>query len=287
MSGRSGVPVRVRRVSSELRELRLRSGLGAEEVARALGISMSKLSRMESGQRGLQPDDVAALLGLYRVPAQRRNELLGIVRNAHKPNWWPAQESRTPLLEELTAFERTATAFRNYEPSIVPGLLQTSEYTVALCEASAREFSSAEVDRMVTSRLERQQILRTRPDQDFEFLIEQAVLERPTGGVGVMYRQLRHLSSAISRENVEIRVMPSSVGTHSGMDGPLLLLQFPDHQDLVYLENRAATSYLEEPQYVTEAKDVLAQLRCLALPTTESAALIASLAERLAREPKE
>lgn len=280
MSERAGVPVRVRRVSSELRELRFRRGLAAEEVARSLGMSMSKLSRMESGQRGLQPDDVAALLGLYRVPAKRRNELLEIVRNAHQPNWWPAQESRTPLLEELMGFERTAIAFRNYEPSIVPGLLQTSEYTVALCEASARELSASEVDRLVTTRLERQQILRTRPQQDFEFLIEQTVLERPTGGAGVMYRQLRHLSSTISRENVEIRVMPSSVGAHSGMDGPLLLLQFTDHQDLVYLENRAATSYLEESNYVAEAKDVLAELRNLALPTTESAALITSLAER-------
>lgn len=87
-----GVPVRVRRVSSELRELRLRSGLGAEEVSTALGISMSKLSRMENGQRGLQVDDVAALLGLYRVPAKRREELLELVRNAAKPNWWQVQK---------------------------------------------------------------------------------------------------------------------------------------------------------------------------------------------------
>ena len=101
------VPVRVRRVSSELRELRLRSGLAAEEVARSLGMSMSKLSRMETGQRGLFPDDVAALLGLYRVPAERREELLALVRNGANRNWWQVQDGRLPAMwEDLIRFEK-------------------------------------------------------------------------------------------------------------------------------------------------------------------------------------
>ena len=110
------VPVRVRRVSSELRELRLRSGLAAEEVARSLGMSMSKLSRMETGQRGLFPDDVAALLGLYRVPAERREELLALVRNGANRNWWQVQDGRLPAMwEDLIRFEKEAVAIRNYE----------------------------------------------------------------------------------------------------------------------------------------------------------------------------
>lgn len=282
MSGRVGVPVRVRRVSSELRELLLRSGLGAEEVAGALGMSMSKLSRMESGQRGLQADDVSALLGLYRVPAKRREELLALVRDATKPNWWQVQDGRLPQLNELVCFENSAVAFRNYETILIPGLVQTAEYLVAVAEASGGRYTEPEIDLLVRARADRQHILRTRPQQQFEFLVEQSVLERCTGGPGVMFRQLRHLSSMLSRENVDIRVLPSSLGAHPGMDGPFVLLEFENHQDLVFLENRAATSYLEEPQYIAEAKDVMASLRRLALAPRESAAFIAELADGLA-----
>lgn len=282
MSDRAGVPVRVRRVSSELRELRFRSGLGAEEVARALGMSMSKLSRMESGQRGLQPDDVAALLGLYRVPAKRRNELLEIVRNASEPNWWHVRDGRRPQLNDLVSFEKSAAAFRNYETILIPGLAQTAEYMVAVAEASGVGFTEPEIDLLVRARSDRQQVLRTRPQQQFEFLIEQSALERCTGGAGVMFRQLRHLSSMLSRENVEIRVLRASLSAHPGMAGPFVLLEFEDHQDLVYLENRAATSYLEECRHVDETKDALASLRKLALAPQESAAFITELADRLA-----
>ncbi|WP_326468195.1 helix-turn-helix transcriptional regulator, partial [Actinophytocola sp.] len=88
MTRRRGVPVRQRRVSTELRDLRKKAGLTCADVARALGTSITKISRMETGDRGLYPDDVAALLGLYRVPTKRREELLDLVRNGAEPNWW-------------------------------------------------------------------------------------------------------------------------------------------------------------------------------------------------------
>lgn len=187
MSGRPGVPVRVRRVSSELRELRLRSGLGAEEVAGAMGFSMSKLSRIENGQRGLYADDVAALLGLYRVPAERRDALLNLVRTASSPNWWQVG-GHLPVLEDLIRFEKEAVSFHNYETMLVPGLLQTSEYTAALCEGSGRAFTAAEVHQFVNARMARQTLLHAGNAPSFAFLIEQGVLERRIGGPGVMYR---------------------------------------------------------------------------------------------------
>lgn len=282
MSDRVGVPARVRRVSSELRELRLRNGLGAEEVSSALGMSMSKLSRMETGQRGLQVDDVAALLGLYRVRAERRVELLGLVREATKPNWWRVGDRRLAQLDELVAFESSASAFRNYETILIPGLVQTPEYMVAVAEAAGRGYTADEVDRLVRAKADRQNILRTRPHQQFEFVIEQHALERGTGGPGVMYRQLRHLSSTLSRENVDIRVLPAELGAHAGMAGSFVILEFETHQDLVYFENRGASAYLEESRYITDAKEVLVNLRNLALSPRESAALITEFADRMA-----
>jgi transcriptional regulator with XRE-family HTH domain len=282
MSGRVGVPVRVRRVSSELRELRLRSGLGAEEVAGALGMSMSKLSRMESGQRGLQADDVSALLGLYRVPARRREELLSLVRNASMPNWWQVQEGRLPALwEEAIRFEREAAAIYNYETSLIPGMLQTGSYASALVSGIDPDLNIAEVETLVTSRLSRQNVLNRSNAPYFEALIERNTLERPIGDSAVMYQQLRHLVSAARRENISVRVVEPRVGAHPGLAGPFVVFDFVDHPSLVCMENRASSAFLEEAQYVAAAREALRRLHEVALAEEDSIALITAIADGL------
>ena len=82
-----GASVRQRRVSAELRALRQDKKLTCQEVADALDWSVSKVSRMETGVRGLFPDDVAAMLGYLKAPSKLREELLRLVREGEKPNW--------------------------------------------------------------------------------------------------------------------------------------------------------------------------------------------------------
>ncbi|WP_093423891.1 helix-turn-helix domain-containing protein [Saccharopolyspora flava] len=281
MSGRVGVPVRVRRVSSELRELRFRSGLGAEEVAGALGMSMSKLSRMESGQRGLQADDVSALLGLYRVPAKRREELLSLVRNASMPNWWRVQNGRLPAMwDEMVRFEREAYAISNYETMLIPGLLQTVEYATAIVQGTDPDLNFAEVDTLVTARLGRQTVLNRPSAPHFTALIEQSILERPAGGPGVMFRQLRHLVSAASQPNITVLVLPTEA-VHPGLSGPFVVYDFGNLPSLVYLENRGSSAFLEESEHVASTKEALRRLHEVALSAEDSVGMMNSIADRL------
>src|SRR5947207_2250544 len=87
MGKHRGASVRQRRVSAELRTLRIDRGLTCLDVAKALGCSESKISRMETGNRGLYPDDIAAILGFLRAPADMRHELLTLVREGQERNW--------------------------------------------------------------------------------------------------------------------------------------------------------------------------------------------------------
>src|SRR5689334_20858746 len=125
MPGNSHTSVRSRTVAAELRTLRERSGLSCADVARTLGVSPSKISRIETGNSGLQPDDVAALLGFYQVPAPKRQELLDLLRRGDQKGWWERQAGLPQLWRALIDFENKATRIQNYEPLIVPGLLQT------------------------------------------------------------------------------------------------------------------------------------------------------------------
>ncbi|MER7014142.1 helix-turn-helix transcriptional regulator [Saccharopolyspora sp. NPDC000359] len=269
-------------MSSELRELRLRSGLPAEEVAGALGFSMSKLSRMEHGQRGLHADDVAALLGLYRVPAQRREELLALVRSGSDPNWWQVQDGRLPAMwSDVIRFEKEAIAIRNYETMFVPGLLQAAEYVGAIGRGTQPDIGVDELDTLVSARLGRQALLSRADAPELEVLIEQIVLERPVGGADIMYRQLRHLMNSAECDNVTIRVLPTALGAHPGMEGPFVLLEFASEPTLVYLEHRGNSAFVETAEHVASTTLTLEWLRDRALSPEDSVGLIAAIAQSL------
>lgn len=273
MSTSSAVPVRTRRVASRLRDLRRRSGLSAPEVSQALGISMSKISRMESGHRGLNADDVAALLGLYRVPSREREEVLTLVRNGASPNWWTMPSgSLEKYWDDFRSFEAEATTLRSYETMLFPGLLQTPGYVIAIAHALAPHGIEDDLDKLLAQRTARQTQLHS--ERTFEFLIEQSVLEREAGTAETMHRQLERVSAVATRSNVSVQIVPHSAGAHVGLDGPFLYLEFAEHADLVLGEAIGCASYIEEKQIVAERREALGMLRKIALPPDESLRLI-------------
>src|ERR1051325_5572235 len=97
----SNPSVRSRQVASLLRRLREEAGLTGAAAAAALGMSASKISRLETGNRGLYVDDVAALLGLYRVPEREREVILAQVKKSNERGWWESQGLPPPSLVGL------------------------------------------------------------------------------------------------------------------------------------------------------------------------------------------
>ncbi len=275
--------MRSRRVAGELRRLRARSGYSCATVGAALGISASKISRIETGRIGLQADEVAALLGFYQVAKPLREELLELVRRAAEPGWWQVQGSRLPeLWQELIDIERSATAIINYEPLLIPGLLQTADYAGALIAATNPALSEDEVETRVAARIARQALLgRTRPPR-LLVLLEEGVLRRAVGDPGLMRRQVRHLEDAATRPNVTIQVVPTAAGAHPGLGGPFVILEFDGDPTIVHLENRRGSAFLEEDEDVAETMLALRHLQQIALSPDDSLALLADVARELA-----
>ena len=270
--------VRSRQVSAELRRLREELGLTGAAVAETLGMSPSKVSRIETGNRGLHVEDVAALLGLYRVPEKRREELLDLVRKADEPGWWLSQGSGLPeVWRALIDFESRATRIQNYELAFVPGLLQTDEYTAAVIQGINQTITDAELDRLVASRMARQGILRRRNLQ-FLAVIDETALHRVTGDRGIMRRQLRALSEAAERPNVAVRVIPASAGMHAGLRGAFSILDFQGEPSIVVVENHHIALFLEEKEDIASSRVALSNMLGVALSSPESAELIRSLA---------
>lgn len=255
-----------------------------EDVAAELGCSSSKLSRLENGRGIPKLLDVRELAEIYGpMPESERDRLLRWAREGRHQTWW--QDFSDVLtkgnaeFDRFVALEDDATSLRSFELEVVHGLLQTPEYSRAVMTAIYPDLDSHDVDRLVEVRVRRRELLvrRTDPPQ-LSVILDEAVLHRTIGGSDTMNAQLRSLITDAALTNVELRVLPFTVGAHTGLGGSFGLLDFEDEDSSIgYVESRSSTSYLEGVTTVTEYADAFDALVRQALRPAESIALIASL----------
>ncbi|GAA2713649.1 helix-turn-helix domain-containing protein [Micromonospora olivasterospora] len=209
--------LRRRRLGTELRRLRETAGLTGEQVIERIGwASASKLSRLENGRSRPDPDDVATLLDLYGAPAELRAELLGITRDAGDMRGWlrryPVMTQQQRSFAEL---EAGCAEIREYNPVLVPGLLQTPGYarlrivSAHLVESGAGDAEPGEApETEVAARLARQSLL-THPDAPrYTAVLEEAALGRRAGPPEVLREQLVQLCELAMLPNVTLHLLP-------------------------------------------------------------------------------
>jgi transcriptional regulator with XRE-family HTH domain len=281
MPGNPHTSVRSRQVAAELRTLREQAGLSGAEVAKRLGMSPSKISRIETGNSGLQIEDVAALLGLYQVPASTRDELLDLVRRSEERGWWSRQPGLPQLWRSLIDFEVKATRVQNYEALVVPGLLQTAEYARTIIQGIAPTVSEVELNNLVAARMARQAVLTRASAPQFFAVVDEGALRRPIGESGVMYQQLHHLLGAAKQPHVTLRVVPLAAGAHAGLRGPFLILEFAEEPALVHVENHGTCLFLEEETDLADYRLALGNILNVALAPAATIELIAQIAAEL------
>ena len=189
--------LRGRRLAMELQRRREATGMSREEVARQLEWSTSTIFRIETGRSRPQPGNVRMLLELYGVTGPERDGLIQLTREARQPGWWHSFRDVLPNPYEVyIGLEAGAASIRNFEPIVVPGLLQTEDYARETFRNGPIELDPDEVERLVEVRLARQKIL-TRDDRPRLWaVIDEAVIRRVVGGTEVMRGQLRHLADS-------------------------------------------------------------------------------------------
>ena len=269
--------LRGRRLAMELLRRREATGLTREEVARQLEWSPSTLFRIETGRSRPQPGNVRMLLELYGVTGPERDGLIQLTRDARQPGWWHSFRDVLPNPYEVyIGLEAGAASIRNFEPVVVPGLLQTADYAREIFRNGPMEMDQDEVSRRVEVRLARQQIL-TREDRPRLWaVIDETVIHRVVGGPEVMRGQLRHLVESAERGKTTIQVVPYRAGAHAGTIGSFVILDFhePTDPDVVYVETLAGDIYLEERSDVNRYTLAFDRLLAAALHPDESVQLI-------------
>ncbi|WHT18150.1 helix-turn-helix transcriptional regulator [Crossiella sp. CA-258035] len=282
MSTSHSPTVRRRRLASELRRLRESSNLTCEEVAAHLECSAAKVSRIETGRTGVNPRDVRDMLVLYGVEGDRQNALIDLARMAKLKGWW--HNYGDVLTGGFAGMEAEASSIRTFESLVVPGLLQTERYALAVFRAVRPKAAPSEVERRVSARMARQGLLSADHGPKYWAVLDEGALRRRVGDTDVMREQLDRLVKMSSLPNVEIQVLPFTAGAHAASDGPFVILGFPDPLDptVVYVESLTSALYLEKPEEIRLYSTVFDHVRAAALGTEESVALMAAMAEELA-----
>ncbi|MFJ2739202.1 helix-turn-helix domain-containing protein [Streptomyces sp. NPDC087440] len=286
----AGTPTLCRlQLGNELRALRIALDLTARQVCKKLIWSPSKLSRLEAGENSsVEPAEIMALCEIYGADPELRAKLVGYAAvTKTKKDWWQSAEYRPVIQPGAKAFfglESTATVLQTYEAEFVPGLLQTEAYIRAIYKRAHAGMSPYDVDKLVTIRTTRQEVLhRKKSPLKYTAILNEAVLRRVIGSPGLMREQLAHIVHLVeSRPNVRVQVVPYAAGVHPGMNGTFFVLHFPERaalKPLVYLENLAAAWVIRQDDAIERYEDAFADLSALAAGPQESLNLIRTAIE--------
>ncbi len=281
-------PVRRRLVGQALRRQRERLGYTVDDAARVLECDRSKISRIETGQRGIRPRELRDLLAEYGVGEAQQAILAELVDPRGAFGWHRDYADVLPgAAMDYLVLETAASRISGYEAQRVPVLLQTPAYARALAQGVPGLADEAAWDRAAEAVLARQDaILGERrtgvypdaPPAKVHLIMGQAALYQQVGSPEVMGEQLGALArAAAAGGRVTVQVLPSGCGAHAAAgDGSLELLEFAGVEELgiVHLGGIGGGVCLEGRSDVAAYREAFAHLLMRALSPARSASLI-------------
>ncbi len=272
-------------LGTQLRRLREAADVTPDQASYEIRASRSKISRMEHGRVGFKDRDVADLLTLYGITdEQMRVRMLASVRHANAPGWWSKYGDLLPdWFEEYLGLEGAASVIRTFELQFVHGLFQTEAYARAVTLLGHKTAPADEIDRRVSLRLKRQDIVTSPEPPQVWSVMDEAVVRRPVGGRAVMRAQLERLAEVASLPQVTIQVVPFGGGGHAAAGGSFTILRFaePELPDVVYIEQLTSALYLDGREDVDHYREVMNELSTQALTPDRTARVLAEITREI------
>jgi transcriptional regulator with XRE-family HTH domain len=262
---------------AEVRRAREAAGLTLADLAATVPCDASTVSKIEAG---LLSPTVRFAVACDEAFPQMGGWFGRFYDNSsrwegHYPRWFV----------DWVDAERRAAVLRNWEPLLVPGLLQTPEYARVLFKAWQTTEDDDEVENLVTARIDRQRIFDQPKPPSFWAVIDEGVLRRRIGGAKVMQDQLVHLAEMTERPTIKVHVIPAEAGAHIGLLGAFAIAGFAaDAPGIVYFESPDQGQTIRNPATVAKIILTFDTLRSEALPRGASRDLIMKVAEEYGRD---
>lgn len=268
--------VRRRELGARLRKLRTEKGLTVEQAAERLMVSMSKLSRMETGHGIATARDIRDLCDLYGVTDEaERDHMMKLAAEGKQQGWWQSYELGYATYVGL---EAEAVAISAFQSSVVHGLLQTADYARAGHQGAMPKIERDQIEKLIEAKLTRQRILTGANPPRFAVVLDEAALHRMTGGRHVMAAQLDKILEVSARPNISVQVLPYALGAHPAVESNFTILELPGPTPgVVYVEGLIGSVYLERTEDLKRYDEIFHELQSIALSPKDTLHLIADL----------
>jgi transcriptional regulator with XRE-family HTH domain len=279
--------VRRRFVGAALRHYRGQLGLTVDEAADVLECDVSKISRIETGQRSIRGSELETLLDTYGVFGTEQRSLLALasVPGRGAGTWWhPFANALPPTFREYAGLEGQAERILLYSGTQVPELLQIRAYSRALLSADLSVYAGSEEMRVDAGYARRQAILEDR-SANLEVILTEGALRQQVGDAEVMRAQLERLVELATGSRypwVSLRIVPFAAGAVAAAGfGAFSVLHFKalSALGLVHLAGMDGSMCLEQPEDSFFYGTVFRQTQVKALTLTESYALLRRMAQ--------
>lgn len=248
------------RFGTELRRIRLNTGLTQSQLAKSVNISTSLVSCFERGTHWPRRDTAESLDRETKASGQLLKLWVELSNRQAYPDW----------LGELVEAEPQATLIREHAPLVIPGLLQTQEYAHAVVSAANGLAAPAKIDEMVTTRLRRQRLWENPEPPRMMAIINEAVLLTPTGGAEVMESQLEHLVTVVKSHRIRLQVVPLGSTQNPGLAGLFTVLSFRSRADALYVEDAVSGTMIHGLDQVKQMAMLFGDLQAVALSPERS-----------------
>ncbi|WP_416967062.1 helix-turn-helix domain-containing protein [Streptomyces sp. 4F14] len=266
--------VRSRRLGVALRRHREAAGLDQAAAAEAIIKSVSKVSRAESGHVSVSALEVRTLLDRYGVTDENeRDRLVGWARTSNERGWWvDYQDTLRPDYADHITLESDATYILDWDPVLIPGLLQTAQYADKVITIGPKFLPEDRVAELVEVRMQRQRRLDEGEVQYTAILWEPAITALADGSE-VYVDQLQHLLKVGRRQNVTLQILPSSAFLTATMSGAFTAFSYgvEPYAEAVAVQTSSNTAVVEAPDDLARYANVFDRLRSAALSPTQSA----------------
>lgn len=277
----------VRRITlgRELEVLRERAQMTHKQLAKAAGIAQSKISNLENGRIRPDEQDVINILRALGAAGNEWDDIMSIAHEAGQRGWWERSASRMGRRQARTAdLEAGAVRIREYATTYPPGLLQIESYTRALSEWDdlARGEDRSDPDAMVQARATRQSVQQRPGGPEYEVILDEASIRRPSAPLDVFAAQLRHMAET---RHARVRVLPvgAKIEHWTVPRSAWSQYDYRDERDPVVINVDTVTTDLmvTDPDQIERYNTLYARLEAAALPVQDSAELLRRAADEI------
>lgn len=255
-----------------LRDLRRDARLTGRQLAAQHGWDPSKVSKIENGRQTPSDDNLEAWTLACGRP-ELASELIAALRSLETHYVQYRRLLRAGMTAGQQAFgelERDASTIRNFESTLVSGLLQTPAYArYRLAEGVEYDGAPDDLEHAVAARLERQHVL-YQPGKRFHFVLTEATLRYRLCPPEVMAGQLDRLVVLSNVPSIHFGVTPFAA--HLPVAPLHGFWVFDDR--LVKVENVTAALNINQPSEVSSYLRVFHRLAEVASYGPEARAII-------------